>query len=379
MSRRVALSVALGLVAALWCGTGRAQTPNPKPPEGAPAPAPPGADKPAEPQETAGEPKPEPSRLDGTVAIVALQIRGDAPPELKALLETSIRKGLEATGLRPIARAEVAAALADEPDLVDCVTTTCLQRIGEATGATHFLRASVEAVGAAYTLQLDLLSPGDEQNQERRLEESCPVCTLEEVSELLTRTATRLVTAEQLPVPVLIATRPQGADLRIDEQPVGIAPFEGRLAPGQHRVSALFPGHLESEQTIQVAAAGEPQRFEVILTKEPTAAPPPSRRRFRTWKWVAGSGAAAALITGIVLIAIDGDGTCSGGDRECPRHYDTIVPGILGVGVGIGLGGASGWMFMRDRADARPEKIGRRTLAITPRAGGVIGSLSLRF
>jgi hypothetical protein len=314
------------------------------------------------------------------VAILGLQIRGDAAPELKALLETSIGKGLEASGLQVIARARVADALAGEPDLLDCVSTTCLQRIGEVTGATHFLRASVEAVGAAYTLQLVLMSTAAEGNEERRLEESCPVCTLAEVSELLTETATRLVTEEQLPVPVVIATRPQGADLRIDDEPVGTSPFQGALTPGPHRISALFPGHLESRQTIEVAGADEPQRFEVILTKEPTAGETrPARRPFRTWKWVATGSAAAALITGIALISIDGNGTCSGSDRECPEHYDTIVPGILGVGVGLGLAGTGGWMFLRDRADARSKTIGRKTMSLVPVTGGAVGSLSFVF
>lgn len=363
MSRRVALSSAFAL--ALWSVTAAAQAPTPGPPGEGPA---------------SPEPGSAPSSLfQGAVAIVGLEIRGEAPPELKPLLETSIAKGLEAAGLQLIDRAQVAVAVAEEPDLLDCVSTTCLARIGELTGARHFLRASVEAVGAAYTLRLDLISPGDSGNKERRVEDACPVCTLAEVSELLTQASSRLVTTRQLPVPVLIATRPQGADLRIDDQPVGTAPFQGNLAPGPHQVSALFPGHVESRQTIEVAGAGEPQRFEVILTKAPPPITTTGPRPFRTWKWVTGGSGAAALIIGVALLAIDGNGTCSGSNRECPERYETLAAGIVGIGLGIGLGGASGWMFLRDRADSRPVSVGRKTMAVTPVRGGALGSLSIRF
>lgn len=362
MSRRVVLSTAFAILASLWSATAGAQEQEPTPP--------------GVPDHDAAADAP---KVEGAVALLGLQIAGDAPPELKALIETSIRKGIEDAGLQMIALARVAEALANEPDLVDCVSTTCLQRIGELTGAAHFLRASVDAVGAAYTLKLVLMSTKAENNEERRLEESCPVCTLTEVSELLIETSNHLVTADELPVPVVIATRPQGADLLIDEQPVGTAPFHGSLAPGPHSVSARFPGHLESRKTIDVAGADEPQRFEVLLTKEPVIAPPIPERPFRTWKWVTGGGAAAALIAGIALIAIDGDGTCSGDNRECPERYDTAVPGILGVGLGLGLAGTSGWMFLRDRADSQPPAVGRKTMTFGPVTGGAVGRLSFWF
>jgi len=348
MSRRLAFTTVLALVAAISSGEARAQ-----------------------------EPEAEPAK--GTIALLSLQMKGDAAPELRSLLQGSIRSGFEAAGIRLISREEVVATLADEPDLLDCVSTTCLQRIAEKTGAEQFLRASVEATGAAYAIQLDLLSPEEEGHVERSLEDSCQVCTITELNELLAKTATQLVTARQLPVPVMIATRPQGADLRVDDQPVGSAPYQGKLDPGEHRITALFPGHIEAQQTISVRGAGEAQRFEVILTKEPEPIPLVRARPLRTWKWVASGGAAASLVAVILLIAIDGNQTCSGSDAECPKRYDTLAAGVAGVGLGIGLGGVGGWMFFRDRKDARAVATPSRAAAVTPVRGGAMGRLSFSF
>ncbi|HUS68860.1 MAG TPA: hypothetical protein VMZ28_30195, partial [Kofleriaceae bacterium] len=72
-------------------------------------------------------------------------------------------------------------------------------------------------------------------------------------------------------------------------------------------------------------------------------------RPFRTWKWVAAGGAAAAVLTGVALLLADGSGTCEGDGAECPEVYDTRTAGIVGVSLGILGGGASAWMFAADR------------------------------
>src|SRR3954469_19452480 len=53
---------------------------------------------------------------------------------------------------------------------------------------------------------------------------------------------------------VTILSRPLGATVIVDEQPVGVTPFTGQLAPGTHRVVLWLRGYAESEQKLELPA-----------------------------------------------------------------------------------------------------------------------------
>ncbi len=315
--------------------------------------------------------KEEPADPSGRVAILQLRISGDAPAELRGQFEQSISRGLTRAKLQAVPMAEVRAALAGT-ELLDCTSSACLQQMADRVRATRFIRAGLEASGATYAVDLELIDarggPG------RRVGESCAVCTLTEVNALVERLAHDLVTGKDQPVEVYVVSRPEGAALTIDGRPVGPAPFTGRLAPGQHVVAALLAGHREAEKIITVHS-GEAQRFEIILEAPRKDRPEPAPRRpFRTWKWVAAGGAGVALIGGAYLISIDGDQTCDQApENECPERLSTLTGGMLTVGVGVAAGAASAWMFSRDRRDRRPQP----RVSFVP--GGVVGGVSWRF
>ncbi len=322
---------------------------------------------------------------DGTVAIVSIEITGDAPAELRTHIQRNLAGGLAAGGLRVVELNAVMDALSDTPELIGCRSTTCLQRIGEKVGAGYFVRARVEATGSAYFVEIELLSANVNGGLVTRTERSCPVCTVAEVNDLVSAAAKAMVELPPAkPVPVRIVTTPSGAVVRVDEAEVGKSPHEMNLGTGEHIISAVVDGHARVEKTVTVTADGpEPQVFELILAPVGEIRPPTPHddggRPYRTWKWITAGAAASAVVTGIALVVLDDGDTCTleGDQKQCPEVYDTKTSGVVSLGVGAAIGGISAWMFIRDRRDRRDARKAR--VSIQPTRGGAIAGVTVKF
>jgi hypothetical protein len=312
-------------------------------------------------------------RRPRAIAIVALEIGGDAAPELREPIQKSLLRGLADGGVRAVSLDAAMAKLAGNHDLVGCVSITCLGQMADVLGVSELLRGRIEGSGTNYSIALELLSPGAEGGIERRVEDTCAVCTISDLDQRVAALTGRLLgeTTVEL-TEVVIASSPAGASLTIDGRPVGTAPFSGKLAEGDHRVHAVLAGRGTVDQTIAVGARGdEPRRFELVLPALQLTA---ADRPFRTWKWLGAGGSVALLAIGIGLLAVDGEPTCGDiGDRECKSLRDTKLAGVLSVGGGVALGGFTSWMFYRDHADrgARVE--------VAPTASGAAVGMSWRF
>src|SRR5262245_55277611 len=68
------------------------------------------------------------------VAILDMEIQGDAPPELRDQLDKSLTGGLFAGGFEVVSRDVVRQKLRTSPELVGCTTTTCLEQVGQLVG-----------------------------------------------------------------------------------------------------------------------------------------------------------------------------------------------------------------------------------------------------
>lgn len=314
-----------------------------------------------------------------TVAMMSAQIGGDADPALRMQLQEAVRRGLDAAGYTLIDRDQLRKRLPGEEALIDCTSKTCLAQISDAVGASRFLRAKIEASGASYSVELELLDL--EGESVRRLEESCAVCTILELTELIGKvTESLMTTREEKPVPVVIVSQPEGAQLQLGGRVLGPAPFTGELPPGQHRVTAHLPGHGEVNKDIDVKSGSDQQRFEIILvpTETPTAPEADDPRPFKLWKYVAAGTGAAVFVTGVYVLSLHHDGTCDATGVECEERYNTLLGGLGTVAAGLAIGGASGWMFMRDARDARAAET-RPTATIAPTRGGAYATVRLRF
>ena len=289
-----------------------------------------------------------PARAEETAplyAVVAIEVSGDADPNLRAQVQAGLERGVHEAGGDLVGYDEVQKLLAGKAALIGCLSTTCLTSIADVVGTTQMLRVRIAATGANYEVELELL---DTEGPVRRRTGSCTVCTVADLSDLTATRLLDLVTAVAgAPLPVEIATSPGGAALVIPgvdgEQ---IAPWTGELAPGTHVIEARKAGFQPARETITIDDDGSEQRFEIELAAEPVHTP---RRRFGWMKWAAGGAALAAIVTGGVLLGLDGNPTCGVDNATCPEEYATGTAGaVIGV-VGLAGAGVAGWMFWSDR------------------------------
>jgi hypothetical protein len=315
------------------------------------------------------------ARAESTVAIFSIEISGDGPPELRTQLLKRIEEGIASTGRKVIPLEELLAGLESSPELVGCTSSTCLVRIRDAIGAQQYVRATIEARGAAYSIDLELLEPAHDETVVKRVADSCAVCTIPELNDLVKR-AVKSLFDEGAKGKVLIATAPAGAELEIDGEPAGPSPHDGELSVGEHNVVARLEGYADAATEFRVDAEAPVKRVELDLVPLQPEVPerPPARRPFATWKWVAAGAALALVGSGTTLWILDGE-TCDASDMRCPKVRNSAALGIGLAAGGVALGGVAGWMFVRDRRDQRDTVAAG--LSVT--SGGALGSLRVRF
>src|SRR6188768_3647190 len=70
-----------------------------------------------------------------------------------------------------------------------------------------------------------------------------------------------------------VLTSPAGATVTVDDHPLGVTPWTGELAPGEHRLLLSLRGYADAEQTVSLAP-DQPLDTNVHLEQlTPTAAP----------------------------------------------------------------------------------------------------------
>lgn len=230
-----------------------------------------------------------------------------------------------------------------------------------------------------YGLTLTLL--GSDGTTAAAASDACKACSLDQVGariDALMEQAIAGLAKEEAPAAlgsVSVSSTPLGARIRVDGVDRGLTPQQLELEPGEHAVIVDKPGFVEREQKITVEAGVE-QKLELELTAEPAAASSSSGSAGRGLEIggavVLGLGL-AGIGTGVAMILIDEDPIrqrCSGADVDfrgvCRYRYDTLLGGIVGVGVGA-VGFAGGLAMM----------IKGHQIAVRARAGKQQASLAL--
>jgi hypothetical protein len=280
---------------------------------------------------------------DDKVAVVAIEVRGDADPQLREQVETGIALGVDRAGVALVAFDEVQAALASKPALQGCVTITCLASIGELVDAQRFVAVTVSANGANYDVEVTLLGADGEP---RKRAGTCTVCTITDLAELVSAKTYDLITSTAgAPIAVTIDSRPRGATLVIPGVGNQPAPWSGALPAGTHVIEARKAGHATARQEIELADDGSEHSYELLLAPLDDAEVAPWRKPAR---WALTGTAAASLITGVVLLVMDGNPTCDVDEVTCPEVYDTGGAGIGFSLLGVAAGAGAGWLFYLD-------------------------------
>jgi hypothetical protein len=154
---------------------------------------------------------------------------------------------------------------------------------------------------------------------------------------------------------------PAGAEVSVNGRPVGRLPLSEplRVAEGAAQIEARAPDRRPASSRIDAAGGAT-----VTVTLElPVLSPPPapapvlmpsplvraetSGPRWKSWTGVSLLGvSAAALATGIVWLAIDGNPTCSApSGTVCQHLYDTKTQGWLAIAAGAAAGVGGGLLL----------------------------------
>jgi hypothetical protein len=297
-------------------------------------------------------------------AVVAFDVSGISDDTVRTKVEAGLTRGVAEAGADLIGFEAVQTKLAPTPALQGCLSATCLSGIASALGTDQLLEIKITANGANYQLELVLVGPS---GAARKRTAACTVCTISDLADLAAARVTDLLsTAAGAPVAVSITSRPSGARLALPGVADAVTPWTGQLPPGTVSVDARLAGYHDLHQDLTIVDDGSDHHFDLALR----ALPP----RWHHTKWATAGGAVALLATGVVLLAIDGQPTCSASGATCPSVYQTGVAGAI-VGVaGIGVAGLAGWMFWQDRHAHRDA-----SLTASPTADGAAAAVRIRF
>lgn len=197
-----------------------------------------------------------------------------------------------------------------------------------------------------------------------------------------------------------VMSEPKGATLSIDGEPVGVTPWTGEIAPGEHLLLVRRSGFADSERRVQLAADRSQdvvvrlvpgQALTETVEPVPPAAPSapsesPSRHEaappqsgLGVWPWVALGAGAATLGAAATFELLRGSSEDDARDAHSQVEFATKYDEALGhqrtarvlAGVGGGLLVLSGVLFYIDLgANERPEAV-----AVSCGATGCFGNL----
>ncbi len=253
--------------------------------------------------------------------------------------------------------------------------SSCVSEAGAITGAQIGVATSVSEAGEIYTFTIDVydLSSGDGIFF---TDAECVLCTVEEALTTVTEMgeeaaasfSSGAVTA--LGTKLFITVSPSTADIYVNDTHVGQGYAEVEVAGGTHWLRFSADGYQTAESELPVADGDEDKEISVTLSEGEDEAPAVRGQGLLAnadttvlGSVFVGSGLVSA-ITGIVLIAIDGDTTCSDGDLEdCPEVFDTKTGGTVLTVMGAASLTAGVFFLLWDTLAGEPQS------ASTPSVG----------
>lgn len=285
---------------------------------------------------------------------------------------------LSESAIRGLSSADVDAALG-EPWEGSCADDACVREAMASTSAAVVVVLSIEQQDNVFRFDLDARNARTGQRL-LSAEDSCEICGLEEVAELVELRAAAL--ASRLDPPdegvVRVVSDPAGAVVYVDDRSVGMTPMDVPLGPGAYAIRVEKPGFIEEGRSIEVEAGVDADvRFRLMPTATSLDAEAASlERSARRW-FVAGGVSlglgVAGVAAGTPLIVMDArpyEGNCrADADGNCAKLLDTMGAGASMATAGvIGLGAGTAMLLI-----GRKRRAARAELAPAP------GGMAVRF
>jgi hypothetical protein len=307
--------------------------------------------------------------------VLPIAIEGSVSDEWRPQFEEALARGLVQGGLEVVASSKVTEATGG---VRSCKNEKCFKFVSSATEARFLVVARMKVEDRNYDVSIDIVD-GEDGSLAASSNESCQVCGLGEVGELITRQAAALrqkVDALALqPAIVAFTSEPAGVTIYIDGQKIGKTPLEHELPPGDHEAEARMKGYVDQTRTIHaVQGVQESLRFDLL----PEHATPDVPRK--DWKVPTGATlvavGGAALAAGITFLVLDErpyKSQCSGADVDergnCRQRYNTLVHGAsftAGGGVLLITGAAIliAARVQKGRSGKRASRRAERALAL---------------
>jgi len=191
-----------------------------------------------------------------------------------------------------------------------CATEQCRLEKTKKAGTDLLLEMELELIGETYIAEIVLSSPSKGLIWNKKT--NCEICTIEEARKWLGKTVGVLFqkTVEGVKKPSL--TR-EGTSQK-DEEGGG----KEKVMVGEENEQKA-EADLHYKATVKTSTRKKKDRKKVVL---------------KGMGWILGGASLLGFVPGAVLLAIDGKGTCSKSEGECPNVYDTKLGGIASLAIG---------------------------------------------
>jgi len=332
----------------------------------------------------------------GMLAIVNLRV--DLPEAERAQVRALVESAVKKAGLDVVPDLEVQHMQTLTPEPFNCfIEDRCRVEVGRRLQADYLLTGTIGKEDDAYVVQLDVFDV--QLAAVKREPAACAHCSAQAFGKRLAALVENGVrSARQLPRGTLVVrTRPPGAEVKIDQRPVGTSNLELVVSPGMHTVELGGPGRSPISMPIEVKAKerrevelkmnvdqgpttttpppSPPEHAPPTIKPNPEPLPPPVVSRRSRWRAqrIAGvtlmaAGGALALIS-IAPFVLDGD--CSS-EGHCLLQQHT-----KGAGIGLVVSGAAvavvGLVVVLTTPRDRVQAVVIPT--VNPNGAGIVGAM----
>jgi hypothetical protein len=286
------------------------------------------------------------------LAIVRFEVNGNVPPALRRALGDRLIEGLTAVSFEVLRPPPDSESPVFDREGEACRDEACYRRVAKGAKVSYLVAAQISERQKSFEITLELLSARSGSvvgtNRER-----CEICGVAEVGEKMSLAAStlraRLEALARSPARFVIRTRPSGAQVWIDGNPVGATPLDLSLPAGERTMVIEREGFKPLKRTFSVTR-GVDEALDLDLVQLPTKFP------FRAAGWAAVGTGVALAAGGIYLLSLNGgEVSCNDNERDmfsnCPRVYRTTAAGasMLGASAVVAtLGGV--WLYLAQPA-----------------------------
>jgi hypothetical protein len=274
----------------------------------------------------------------GTALVLEPTLVGPMLPAEKTALLRAAQDALREQQFDLVAPGDLQTALAGEPQLKDCETELCFERLGRLLASQSVLRVRAKLAqppgkqkNGDWHLNIELLDV-ELGSMGARLTEDCTSCTGKQAASQLGDMVKRaVIQTAALPRGILeVRSQPPGATVFVDGTELGITPYKRAAFAGKHKLVLRHTGYRSQQSEVVV---DEVQRQRVELTLVPGSDPvnvvvvekkilverekTPVYKKWWFWVAIGGAAAAAAAITAGIVVGTQGSAAT---DRMLPAN-----------------------------------------------------------